>query len=117
MTTIERVSLIDAEVEFLDLAGFSGEKSISFEINPEGVGVKADSKKYSMRFWSATVRQRVTGNIRAGQCCQAEGTEVFRMTLKTLTQSTQQGRRFSGRRLRQTMRAQNGRRRDWCPAA
>ena len=47
-------------------------------------GVSADSKKYSLRLWSATVRQRVEEMLGSSGVLMPNGTDALRITLKTL---------------------------------
>jgi hypothetical protein len=60
------------------------EKSTCFRSTQNVFGVNADSKKYSLRLWSATVLQRVDEILGSLGVVMPKGTDTFRMTLNTL---------------------------------
>ena len=62
----------------------SGEKSSLVRSTQNTFGVSADSKKYSLRLWSDTVRQRVEEMLGWSGVVMPKGTEVLRITLKAL---------------------------------
>lgn len=52
------MALVGAQVQLHDLAGLRIEIQC-LEIDPEGIGCESRLEKYSLRWWSNTVRQRV----------------------------------------------------------
>ena len=60
------------------------EKSSRARSTQKTFGVSTDSKKYSLRLWSATVRQRVEEMLGWSGVVMPNGTETLRITLKAL---------------------------------
>ena len=64
-----------------------GLKSRAFRSTQKVLGVSADSKKYSLRWWSNTVRQRVEEILGCPGVLMPYGTDTLRITLNTLARA------------------------------